>query len=177
MLCLESRVGHASRGIVSLLRLRSRMRNTMGHFSSNPSPPSTGRRPTSSQRHHCSATLSACFSMATDALFVSSRMTPKATVTLSLSLNSDERCPLSIPIFSTFKCFRSSNVFIDRYYTCIIPHHNRDTELSVNGQSVVPTSQGVKEEYRRLSWINLKTKQNTWTPEMYVITVHTPHAV
>lgn len=57
ILCLVGRLGEqrrrASRGIVSLLRLTSRMRNTMGHFSSNPSPPSTGRRPVSSQRHHC----------------------------------------------------------------------------------------------------------------------------
>lgn len=54
-LCLEGRVGHVSKGIVSLLRLPSRTSKTMGHFSSNPSPPSTGRTPASSQRHHCSA--------------------------------------------------------------------------------------------------------------------------
>lgn len=38
---------------------------------------------------------------------------------LSLSLNSDGRYPFSIPIFSTFKCFRSSKVLLNRYYTLV----------------------------------------------------------
>lgn len=84
--------GRAFRGIVSLLRLRSRMRETMGHFSSNPSPPSTGRalrRLASSQRPHCFPTLSACFSMTTDGLFISFRMTPTTTQSIHPEINSN----------------------------------------------------------------------------------------
>lgn len=112
-----------------------------GSFFLNPSPPSTGRRPASSQRHHCSATLSACFSMATDALFVSSRMTPMATATPSLSRSSDEGGAHPPFVFLAHVAFSVRPMcFTDGCYSCIDAHCDRDTGLSVNEQSVVPTS-------------------------------------
>lgn len=113
MLCLEGRVGHLSRAHRFTAQARKQDEKHNGSFFSNPSPPSTGRRAASSQRHHCSATLPPCFSLATDALVVFFIQDDPFHSVLTLMTGAH----------SPFIFLAHSSIVFTVSYTCMIPQH------------------------------------------------------